>query len=89
MRAFASAVKMFWSGIPSGPGPFGSSHASVHAFRSMRAGLPVYERDLTVSDEVASSIASTDSLLELLSAVVSQSEPVHTPCAPSASEAAI
>ena len=41
------------SGIRSGLGLSGCSHASVQSFLSMRQGLPVYERDRTVSRDVA------------------------------------
>ena len=43
------------SGIGSVPGESAPSHASVHAVRSWRAGLPVIERERTVSRDVAAS----------------------------------
>ncbi len=42
------------SGMPSGLGLSGSSHASVQSLRSMRHGLPVKARDRTVSRGPAS-----------------------------------
>ena len=54
----------------------------------MRAGLPVSERDRTVSlDEAARNFCFTTGSVSA-SAVVSQTEPHHTPCAPSAIAAA-
>jgi hypothetical protein len=41
------------NGMGSVPGDSGESHASVHAVRSWRAGLPVNARDRTVSVDVA------------------------------------
>ena len=41
------------SGMPSGLGFSGFSHASVQSLRSMRQGLPVHERERTVSRDVA------------------------------------
>ena len=55
----------------------------------MRAGLPVNERDRTVSDEVAARNLSLTTGIVSASSVVSQTEPHHTPSAPSASAAAI
>ena len=67
-----------------------ASQASVHSFFSMRHGLPVHERERTVSlagrVQVASRSAPGGASA---SSTVSQSEPVHTPCAPIASAAAI
>ena len=53
MRAWASATSALCSGIGRGSGVSGRSHSSVHAVRSMRAGLPVSDRDRTVSEDVA------------------------------------
>ena len=44
---------MYCSGMPSGFGLSGFSHASVQSLRSMRAGLPVKDRLRTVSRLVA------------------------------------
>ena len=88
-RRAASANTIPWSGIGSGSGVSSRSHASVHAVRSWRAGLPVIDRERTVPRELAASRFSTAIGLVSASATVSQIEPVHTPCAPSASAAAI
>ena len=88
-RRAASAKTMPWSGIGSGSGVSARSHASVHAVRSWRAGLPVIDRERTVSRELAASRFSNAIGFVSASATVSQIEPVHTPCAPSASAAAI
>ena len=45
---------MYCRGMPSGSGFSGFSHASVQSFFSIRHGLPVNERDRTVSRELAS-----------------------------------
>lgn len=65
------------------PGPFGSSHASVHSVRSWRAGLPVRARERTVSPEpAASSFRVTAGECMSASVTVSQTDPSHTPWAP-------
>ena len=89
IRRAASAKTMPCSGIGSGSGVSARSHASVQAVRSWRAGLPVIDRERTVSRDVAASSFSTAIGFVSASATVSQIEPVHTPCAPSASAAAI
>src|SRR6476620_6147164 len=53
VAATAMPDTMYCSGIPSGFGLFGSSHASVQSLRSIRAGLPVTDRLRTVSPLVA------------------------------------
>jgi hypothetical protein len=80
---------MYCSGIGSVPGDSGRSHASVHAVRSWRAGLPVIARDRTVSLDFAAMSLSITAGPVFDSATVSQIEPVHTPSAPSAIAAAI
>lgn len=77
------------SGIGSVPGDSGDSQASVQAFLSSRAGLPVHDRERTVSREVAFRMCSLASSGVSASSTVSHSEPVQTPSAPSASPAAI
>ena len=52
MRARAFCVAMNCSGMGSVPGQSSRSHASVHSVRSMRAGLPVSERERTASTAV-------------------------------------
>src|SRR4029077_1567722 len=49
VAATASPETMNCSGMPSGLGFSGFSHASVQSLRSIRAGLPVNERLRTVS----------------------------------------
>src|SRR6478672_11114464 len=49
VAATAIPDTMYCSGIPSGFGFSGFSHASVQSLRSIRAGLPVKERLRTVS----------------------------------------
>ena len=88
MRLWASATSMLWSGIGSGGGEPGLSHSSVHAVRSMRAGLPVSERERMVSREVAATYFCFTTGCVSASSVVSHTEPHHTPAAPSASAAA-
>jgi hypothetical protein len=46
---------MYWSGMGSGSGASGRSHASVQSLRSMRHGLPVNDRDRIVSRLTAAS----------------------------------
>ena len=75
--------------MPSGFGFSGFSQASVQSLRSMRQGLPVQERERTVSWLVALSSDSCCAGGVSASSTVSQSEPVQTPCAPSISAAAI
>ena len=53
VAATAMPETMYCSGIPSGSGLSGRSHASVQSLRSIRAGLPVNERLRTVSRLVA------------------------------------
>ena len=85
MRRAAFANRIPWSGIGSVPGDSSDSHASVQSVRSWRAGLPVIDRERTVSRDVAASRLSTTTCAVSDSATVSQIEPVHTPAAPSAS----
>ena len=89
-RATASHVTMNWSGMPSGFGLSGRLPGLGPVVRSMRQGLPVHERERTVSLlvglEVATRVCAGGASA---SSTVSQSEPVHTPCAPIASAAAI
>ena len=66
-----------------------ASQASVHSFFSMRHGLPVHERERTVSALVARSSVSFCAGGASASWTVRHSEPVHTPCAPIARAAAI
>jgi len=89
VRDTASAVTMNWSGMPSGFGFSGFSHASVQSLRSMRQGLPVHERERTVSWLVARSSDSCCGIGTSASSTVSHSDPVQTPSAPSISAAAI
>ncbi len=70
-------------------GVSGLSHSSVQALRSMRAGLPVIERERTVSLEVAAMNLRWIAGSVSASAVVSHTEPHHTPSAPRARAAAI
>src|SRR5579864_7549151 len=78
------------SGIGSAPGESGlRSQASVQAERSWRAGLPVRVLTLTASRLEASIIFSRKISLVSLSRVASHTEPVHTPAAPIAMQAAI
>ena len=65
--------------MPSGSGLSARSHSSVHAVRSMRAGLPVNDRDRTVSDELAARNLSLTTGSVSASSVVSHTEPHHTP----------
>jgi hypothetical protein len=88
MRCWAGAVSMVWSGIGSGAGAAALSHSSVQALRSILAGLPVSDRERTVSLEVAASILRCTAGSVSASSVVSQTEPHHTPWAPSAIAAA-
>ena len=89
MRRDASAMSIGCSGIGNGPGDAADSHSSVHAERSWRAGLPVRLRERSVSDDVAARNFSLTNGWVSASAVVSHTEPHHTPSAPSASAAAI
>jgi hypothetical protein len=87
MRAWASRTSRGCSGIGRGSGFDGSSQASVQALRSCRAGFPVSDLDRTVSLEDALKNFCLTTGWVSASSVVSQTEPVHTPCAPSASAA--
>src|SRR5436190_607845 len=88
MRAWASATSALCSGIGSGSGVSGRPHSSVHGERSMRAGLPVSERDRTVSaDDAARNFSFTTGSVSA-SSVVSHTDPHHTPSAPRARAAA-
>ncbi len=80
---------MYCIGIGSGSGESGASHASVQALLSMRHGLPVNDRERTVSRDPASSSCCFCAGGRSASSTVSHSDPAHTPCAPSASAAAI
>ena len=71
-----------------GPGPSAFSHSSVQGVRSMRAGLPVMERERTVSPRPAWRNFSLTAGMVSASSVVSQTEPHQTPSAPSAIPAA-
>ena len=53
-RCTASSATIICSGIGSGPGDSSPSQASVQSLRSIRHGLPVNDRDRTVSWLVAS-----------------------------------
>ena len=53
VAATATPETMYCSGMPNGSGVSGSAQASVHSFFSMRHGLPVNERERTVSRELA------------------------------------
>src|SRR5215469_5105443 len=78
------------SGMGSAPGLFGlRSQASVQAERSWRAGLPVRVFTRTASRLDASIIFSRKISLVSLSRVASHTEPVQTPAAPIAMQAAI
>ena len=77
------------NGMGSGDGASSASQASVHGLRSCRDGLPVRERERTVSREVAANIFSFTTGLVSASAVVSQTEPHHAPAAPMLMAAAI
>src|SRR5690349_21528535 len=72
-----------------GDGASSLSHASVQGERSWRDGLPVRERERTVSREDAASIFSLTMGLVSASVVVSQTEPHQAPAAPMAIAAAI
>ena len=71
------------------PGDSAPSHSSVQAVRNMRAGLPVSDRDRTVSREVAARNFCFTTGWVSASSVVSHTDPHHTPSAPSAMAAAI
>ena len=75
--------------MPSGSGVSSRFHSSVQALRSIRAGLPVSDRDRRVSPDPAESILSLTTGWVSASSVVSHTEPHHTPAAPSAMAAAI
>ena len=75
--------------MPRGAGLSGRSHSSVQAVRSIRAGLPVIDRDRTVSEELAARNLSLTTGGVSASSVVSHTDPHHTPSAPSARAAAI
>jgi hypothetical protein len=70
-------------GMPSGIGVSGPTHSSVQAERSWRAGLPVRDRERTVSADVAARNFSLTTGWVSASSVVSHTEPHHTPAAPS------
>ena len=72
-----------------GSGASSCSQASVQGERSCRECLPVRLRARTVSDDEAASIFSFTTGAVSASIVVSQTEPVHTPEAPMAMQAAI
>jgi DNA-directed RNA polymerase specialized sigma24 family protein len=79
MRARASSTRIGWSGIPNDEGVSGLSHSSVHAVRSCRAGLPVRDRERTVSDDVAARNFRFTVGCVSASSVVSHTDPHHTP----------
>ena len=90
MEANASRLMMLCSGIGSAPGLSGSrSHASVQTERNCRAGFPVRPRERTASREEAAIIFSRKISVVSDSTVASHTEPVHTPAAPIAMQAAI
>ncbi len=89
MRCWASFVRIGWRGMPRGSGASSLSHSSLQAVRSMRAGLPVSERDRSVPLEPASIIFFLTVGSVSASSVVSQTDPHHTPAAPRAIAAAI
>ena len=75
--------------MPSGSGVSSRSHSSVHADFSIRACLPVSDRERIVSADVAARNFSFTTGCVSASSVVSHTDPHHTPCAPSAIAAAI
>jgi hypothetical protein len=75
MRPIASPTSMGWSGIGSGAGPSGRPHSSVPRVRSLRAGLPVVDRDRTVSPDPACRKLSLTAGAVSASAVVSHTRP--------------
>ena len=86
----ASRLTRLISGIGSAPGLSGlRSQASVQAERSWRAGLPVRLFTRTASRLEASIIFSRKISVVSLSTVASHTEPVQTPAAPIAMQAAI
>ncbi len=89
MRCWASATSALCRGMGNAPGESAPSHSSVHELRSMRAGLPVSERDRMVSRDVAARNFCFTAGWVSASSVVSQTEPHHTPSAPRARAAAI
>ena len=89
MRAWASPTSALCSGIGRGSGAPALSHSSVQALRSILAGLPVSDRERTVSLDVAARNFSLTAGCVSASSVVSHTDPHHTPSAPSAIAAAI
>src|SRR6266487_1564160 len=89
MRRSTGSLSSDWSGIGSAPGPPAESQAAVQSDRSCLDGLPVRLVERTVSRDEAASIRSLVYGAVSASWVVSQTDPVHTPSAPSAMAAAI
>ena len=85
----AGSLTKACSGIGKGSGASSACQASVHADRSWRVYLPVRLRERTVWRELAERNFCFTAEAVSASAVVSQTEPVHTPCAPIAITAAI
>ena len=77
------------SGMPRGLGLPSASQASVQSFFSKRQGLPVKERERTVSRDVARRYDSICLGGTSASSTVSHNDPVHTPEAPITMAAAI
>src|SRR6185312_9194591 len=86
----ASRLMMLCSGIGSAPGLSGSrSQASVQTERNCRAGFPVRPFERTASREEAAIIFARKISDVSDSTVASHTEPVQTPAAPIAMQAAI
>ena len=88
MRAKDGVRRKYCNGRPSGSGAPGDSHASDQPDFRKRPCLPVKQRVRTVSEDFAASKRFLNAGMASLSRVVSQTEPHHTPSAPSASAAA-
>src|SRR3954468_18826791 len=89
MLANAGVLRIDIRGSGSDPGLSGPSHASCHADRSCRLGLPVRAFDLIVSREPATTIFCRKLSDTSESVVASQTDPVHAPAAPIAMQPAI
>src|SRR5439155_21616844 len=83
------SLMRLWKGMGNAPGLSGCSQASVQAERNCREYFPVRHLDRTVSRDLAAIIFSRKISEASDSVVASQTEPVHTPAAPIAMQAAI
>ena len=88
IRANDGVRRKYCSGLPSGSGAPGASHASDQPDFRKRPCFPVKHRVRTVSDDWAASSRLRSAGMASLSRVVSHTEPHHTPSAPSAIAAA-